>query len=130
MPMKIKLTSTGKYAKAQKYLENVNDFSAHVKSTLDRYGEMGVVALKEHTPKATGKTSESWFYRTSITKTGASVSWYNSNYNDGVNIAIIIQYGHGTRTGGYVRGRDYINPALRPVFDEMEQAIEKELVRL
>lgn len=128
--MKIKLTSTGKYAKVQKYLENVNDFSEHVKSTLDRYGEMGVAALKEHTPKATGKTSESWFYRTSITKTGASVSWYNSNYNDGVNIAIIIQYGHGTRTGGYVRGRDYINPALRPVFDEMEQAIEKELVKL
>lgn len=128
--MKIKLTSTGKYAKVQKYLENVNDFGTHVKSTLDHYGEIGVAALKEHTPKATGKTSESWFYRTSITKTGASVSWYNSNFNDGVNIAIIIQYGHGTRSGGYVRGRDYINPALRPVFDEMEQAIEKELVKL
>lgn len=128
--MKIKLTSTGKYAKAQKYLENVNDFSEHIKSTLDHYGQMGVAALKEYTPKSTGKTSESWSYRTSITKTGASVSWYNSNYNDGVNIAIIIQYGHGTRSGGYVRGRDYINPALRPVFDEMEQAIEKELVKL
>lgn len=128
--MSIKLKSTGKYAKVQKYLEDVGNLGANIKSTLDRYGEMGVAALKEHTPKATGKTSESWFYRTTITSKSANVSWYNTNEEDGVNIAIIIQYGHGTRSGGYVRGRDYINPALRPVFDEMEQAIEKELSRL
>lgn len=128
--MKIKLKADGNYAKVSKYLENLNNIGANIRLTLDHYGQMGVSALKENTPKATGKTSESWSYRVNVSKTTASVSWYNSNYNEGVNIAIIIQYGHGTRSGGYVRGRDYINPALRPVFDEMEKAIEKELVKL
>lgn len=128
--MKIRMSADGNYAKVQKYLENMSDLGTNIRAMLEHYGQKGVIALKEYTPKATGKTAESWFYRVNYTKTMASVSWYNSNYNDGVNVAIIIQYGHGTRTGGYVRGRDYINPALQPVFDEMEKAIEKELVKL
>lgn len=94
---------------------------------LDRYGRMGVEALAAATPKDTGKTAESWGYKIVRSNGSASISWYNTNTNDGVNIALIIQYGHGTRGGTFVQGRDYINPAIRSVFDNIEQSVRREL---
>lgn len=99
-------------------------------SRLGYYGQMGVDALASATPKQSGITAASWSYEISQTKGGCSLSWHNSNVNDGVNIAVIIQYGHGTGTGGYVSGIDYINPALRPVFEKIADDIWKEVTSL
>ena len=88
-------------------------------STLERYGEMGVSALSSATPVDSGATAASWSYEVKNSKGSWSITWYNSNLVGGVPVAILLQYGHGTGTGGYVQGRDYINPALRPVFDKI-----------
>lgn len=97
------------------------------RKVLERYGKKGVAALAAATPKDTGKTASSWSYEISEGKDTLSLTWKNTNINDGVNIAIILQYGHGTRNGGYVRGVDYINPALKPIFDELADAAWKEV---
>lgn len=96
---------------------------------LDKFGRRGVAALSAATPIDSGKTAESWNYE--IRNSGGSISiyWTNSNINDGVPIAVILQYGHGTRNGGYVQGRDYINPAIRPVFDNIADSAWKELIK-
>ena len=94
---------------------------------LDKYGKAGVAALASATPRDTGKTAGSWYYEVSVGQESASITFYNSNVNQGVNIAIILQYGHGTRTGGYVQGRDYINPAIQPVFDKITEEAWKEV---
>ena len=93
----------------------------------DKYGRMGIESLSALTPKDSGKTSRSWNYDIEISRSFAKISWYNTNVNDGANIAILLQYGHGTGTGGYVQGIDYINPAMRPIFDELVNAIWKEV---
>lgn len=97
---------------------------------LDKYGRQGVEALRAATPVDTGKTADSWEYE--IVRSGESVAirWYNTNVNNGVNIAVILQYGHGTRNGGYVQGRDYINPAIQPLFDEIAETAWKEITVL
>lgn len=97
---------------------------------LDRYGSAGVQALSDATPKDTGKTSASWDYRIEDYEDHTSIVWTNSNVQNGVNIAIILQYGHGTRNGGYVQGRDYINPAIQPIFDELADSAWKEVTAL
>lgn len=94
---------------------------------LDKYGQRGVEALRDMTPIDTGMTANSWHYEIIQNGSGVSVVWNNSNVNDGVNIALILQTGHGTRNGGYVVGVDYINPALQPIFDELAQAAWKEV---
>ena len=94
---------------------------------LRKYGQAGVEALAAATPKDTGETAASWSYEIVQTESGYSIFWNNSNINRGVNIALILQYGHGTGTGGYVRGIDYINPAIRPVFEEIANAAWKEV---
>lgn len=94
---------------------------------LDFYGRKGVAALSAATPVDTGKTAASWNYEIHYSKGGVSIVWTNSNVNKGENIAILIQYGHGTRNGGFVQGRDYINPALRPIFDEIADSAWKEV---
>lgn len=86
---------------------------------LSRFGELGVKALESATPKDSGLTAASWSYSIEKTKQGVSLSWNNSNINEGANIAILIQYGHAMPNGGYVQGVDYINPALRPLFDKI-----------
>lgn len=96
---------------------------------LDRYGARGVAALSKATPVDSAKTATSWSYKVTRTAKGAKVTWYNSNVEDGVVIAIILQYGHGTGNGGYVQGRDYINPAMRPIFDSMAQEIWKKVIK-
>ena len=94
---------------------------------LDKYGREGVAALQAATPKDTGKTSESWYYKIERKNGRVSLTFHNSNQNKGVPIAIILQYGHATGNGGYVEGVDYINPALRPIFDKIAEEAWKEV---
>ena len=94
---------------------------------LDKYGREGVAALQAATPKDTGKTSESWYYKIERKNGSVSLTFHNSNQNKGVPIAIILQYGHATGNGGYAEGVDYINPALRPIFDKIAEEAWKEV---
>lgn len=94
---------------------------------LDKYAHEGIAALSAATPVDSGETASSWVYDINVNGGGMSITWSNTNVNDGVNIAIILQYGHGTGTGGYVVGRDYINPAMQPVFDRIVADLWKEV---
>lgn len=94
---------------------------------LDKYGQRGVEALRNATPVDTGLTAKSWYYKIVRKEGSVSIQWYNSNIQDGVPIAVILQYGHATGTGGYVQGIDYINPALHPIFDKIVQEAWKEV---
>lgn len=127
--MSIKFSSSGDFSKTYKFLEGVQKYSPE--KVLKRYAEAGVSALKAATPIESGNTANSWGYEIEV-KNGsqATISWTNSNRNKGVSIAIILQYGHGTRNGGYVTGRDYINPAMKPVFDKMASEAWKEVKSL
>ncbi len=113
----ITISSRGDFHKTIKYLNKLK--KREYLRKLDKYGKAGVDALQRATPVDSGKTADSWDYDISQTSSGAQITWTNSNINNGVNIAVILQYGHGTGTGGYVQGRDYINPAMRPVFDKI-----------
>ena len=95
---------------------------------LDRFGKAGVAALQSATPVDTGTTASMWRYEIAEGRDGLTISFHNDNINQYVNIAIILQYGHGTGTGGWVEGRDYINPAIQPVFDEMAEELWKEVM--
>lgn len=117
----------GSFRRTTKFLHNV--LRLDYKTILDRYGKQGVEELRAATPIDSGKTAESWKYDIAETSNGFTIIWSNENVNKGVNIAIILQYGHGTGTGGYVVGRDYINPAIQPVFDNMAEAVWKELIK-
>lgn len=96
---------------------------------LDRYGREGVKALSAATPRDTGKTAESWTYRIVRQNGSVSISFENTNIQNGVPIAIILQYGHATKNGGWVQGRDYINPAIRPVFDRIANEAWEEVTK-
>ena len=97
-------------------------------SMLDKYGREGVAALSAATPVDSGKTSSSWTYEIKDIKDGVALTFNNTNIQNGVPIAIILQYGHGTRNGGWVEGRDYINPAIQPVFDKLANEAWKEVI--
>lgn len=94
---------------------------------LTQYAREGVSALSSATPVDSGETANSWTYELIITAKTVKISWINSNVVNGVPIAIILQYGHGTRNGGYVQGRDYINPALQPIFDKIANEVWREV---
>ena len=94
---------------------------------LDKYGEAGVKALASATPIVTGNTANSWYYKIERKNDSVTIGFYNSNIQNEVPIAVILQYGHGTRNGGWVQGRDYINPAIRPVFDNIVNAAWREV---
>ena len=96
---------------------------------MNQFGKEGVSALASATPSKSGVTSKSWNYEVTRKGNNWKITWTNSNVNKGANIAVLIQYGHGTRNGGYVVGRDYINPAIRPVFDKIAQKAWKEVTR-
>lgn len=96
-------------------------------SRLDKYGRMGVRALEEATPVDTGETAKSWYYKLKRTRDGISIVWGNGNENDGEIIAVLLQYGHQTRNGGWVYGLDYINPALAPVFEKIAEDAWREV---
>ena len=97
---------------------------------LDRYGREGVDALRSATPVDSGLTASSWTYEIQNNGETATIEWHNTNINKGVNIAIILQMGHGTRNGGYVQGRDYINPAIQPVFDKIAKEAWEEVTKV
>ena len=97
-------------------------------SILDKYGREGVAALSAATPIDSGKTASSWIYEIKDIKDGMTLTFNNTNIQNGVPIAIILQYGHGTRNGGWVEGRDYINPAIQPVFDKLANEAWKEVI--
>lgn len=117
MPKIIVFKQKGSWKKTRRFLRHCT--ALQLDELLDQYGREGVDALAKATPKATGKTAASWSYRVDKTKDRITITWLNSNVVDGVPIAVILQYGHGTRNGGYVEGVDYINPAMRPIFERI-----------
>lgn len=123
--MKIKVRQKGDFRKLDRYLERLLEIIKLGK--VDEYGRLGVEALSVYTPLDSGKTAASWSYEIVRSGDKLTLAWNNSNVNDGVNIAIILQLGHGTGTGGWVEGRDYINPAIQPVFDEIADSLWKEV---
>lgn len=124
----LSISSTGDLNHIQKFLEKClnRDYMA----ILHKYGQQGVQALSLATPLDSGETATSWDYEIEQDGDSITIAWNNKNVNHGVNIAVILQYGHGTGTGGYVAGRDYINPALRPIFDDIADAVWKEVSSL
>ena len=113
----IKFSHKGDFSKLTSYLGSVK--KAVKVRDLDKFGKEGVAALASVTPVDTGKTANSWYYEIEQTQGSSTIRFCNSNIQNGVPIAIILQYGHGTRNGGWVVGRDYINPAVQPIFDEI-----------
>lgn len=127
--MSVKFSSKGDFSKTYKFLEGVKNYKPE--AVLKRYAETGVAALRSATPLDSGVTANSWGYDIEVKGNGqATISWTNSNRVSGVNIAVILQYGHGTRNGGYVVGRDYINSAMKPVFDKIASEAWKEVKSL
>lgn len=124
----ISFRQKGDFSKLTRYLEKVKE--AVRVGNLDKYGREGVAALASVTPVDTGNTAGAWYYEISHTKGSSAIYFCNSNINKGVSIAIILQYGHGTRNGGWVQGRDYINPAIQPVFDRIADEAWKEVTKL
>ena len=124
----IKFKHKGDFSKLSSFLEKSKE--AVRLGNLDKYGREGVAALASATPVETGLTASSWYYKIVRTKGTVSLEFHNSNIQNGVLIAIIIQYGHGTRNGGYVQGRDYINPVLQPLFDKIANEAWREVTKL
>ena len=124
----ISFRQQGDFARLTRYLERVKNV-AHI-SSLDKYGQAGVAALSSATPVDSGLTANSWYYEIEYSKNSATISFHNSNIQNGVPIAIILQYGHGTGTGGWVQGRDYINPAIQPIFDNLANDAWREVTRV
>lgn len=115
--VKITIQHKGKFEKTESFFKRV--LRKDYLKSLEKYGKEGVDALSQATPIDSKQTSKSWTYQIYETKSGVTISWNNSNIVDGVPIAVILQYGHGTKNGGYVQGVDYINPALKPIFDKI-----------
>ena len=124
----IKFRQKGDFSKLTKFLERSKE--AVRLEDLDRFGKAGVSALASATPVETGLTANSWYYKIERDNGSATISFHNSNIQNGVPIAIILQYGHGTRNGGWVQGRDYINPAIQPIFDQIANEAWKEVTEL
>lgn len=124
----ISFRQKGDFSKMTRFFERAKE--AVKLGILDKYGRAGVEALSSATPVESGLTASSWSYETKHSGSSAVIEFHNSNINKGVPIAIILQYGHGTGTGGWVEGRDYINPAIQPVFDKIVEDAWKEVVKL
>lgn len=118
----------GDFSKLTRFLEKAKEVVRL--GDLDKYGREGVAALASATPIESGRTASSWYYQVENKNGSASITFYNSNVNKGVPIAIILQYGHGTRNGGFVQGRDYINPAIQPIFDRIADEAWREVTKL
>lgn len=117
----------GNFEKTETFLKRAKE--AEFLNRLDAVAREGVSALAAATPVNTGKTASSWDYEIVRTKTGATIYWTNSNVNDGVPVAILIQYGHSTGEGAYVQGTDFINPAMVPVFNNIAESAWREVIR-
>ena len=124
----IKFRQKGNFSKTTQYLGRVKKVT--INSILEKYGKEGVAALASATPIDSGETANSWYYEIVRTNGYYTITFANSNIQNGVPIAIILQYGHGTRNGGWVQGRDYINPAIQPIFDKIANEAWKEVTKL
>lgn len=123
----LRFTQKGDWEKTRKALKLMGE--GDIFSELDRYGKIGVDALSKATPAESGETGRSWAYRVIKDRNRPGIEWYNTNkVAGGTSVAILIQYGHGTGTGGYVAGRDYINPAMRPIFDQIAADVWKKVM--
>lgn len=118
----------GDFSKLTRFLEKAKNTIKI--GDLDRYGREGVAALASATPIDSGETANSWYYEIQNANGSVTISFNNSNIQNGVPIAVILQYGHGTRNGGWVEGRDYINPAIRPIFDRIANDAWREVKNL
>jgi len=122
----VQMSEKGDFKKTFKFLKAMQE--KKFLSNLDKYGERGVQLLSENTPRDTGLTASSWYYKIEDDGETLTLTWYNSNVKkDYFNVALMLQYGHATKNGGWVEGIDYINPALKPLFDEMEKDIWEEV---
>ena len=124
----ITITEKGNFNNTERYLARLK--SGQRLAVLNKYGSLGVAALSNATPIESGETANSWYYTIVDRKGYYSIRWHNRHIEDGVPIAIILQYGHGTGTGGYVEGRDYIMPAMRPIFDQIAAEAWREVTRI
>ena len=124
----ISFTQKGSFKNTEKYLSHLQ--KADLFAVLGKYGSLGVNALSNATPTESGLTAASWSFTIQQRPGYYSIRWHNSHIESGVPIAVILQYGHGTGTGGYVEGRDYINPAIRPIFDQIANEAWKEVTRI
>lgn len=124
----ISFRQKGDFSKVTSFLEKAKEVVRI--GDLDKYGREGVAALASATPVDTGQTASSWYYKIVNRNGSATITFNNSNIQNGVPIAIILQYGHGTRNGGWVQGRDYINPAIQPIFDKIADEAWKEVTKL
>jgi hypothetical protein len=124
----IRFKQKGDFKNLESFLNKANKFD--MRSILDRYGREGVEALRSNTPIDSGLTASSWDYYIETNKRTSKIVWTNTHNISGVNIAIILQYGHATKNGGYVQGRDYINPAIRPIMDKIAEDVWREVCRL
>lgn len=118
----------GDWNRTERYLKRAQNM--RLQTILQKYGSIGVNALADATPKDSALTASSWDFKINTNSRGYSIEWFNTNENRGVNIAILIQYGHGTGTGGYVPPIDYINPAMKPIFDKIAEDMWKEVSNL
>lgn len=123
----ISYSYSGNFKGTKNFLANLK--KRNFISKLDKYGQMGVDALREATPKDTGKTANSWYYEIEETRDSVTIRWLNSNTNRSIPIALLIQYGHATRDGGWISGKDYINPALKPIFDAIAKSAWEEVTK-
>ena len=119
----ITFESSGSFVNVDRFLERMA--KEEILSALNQYAELGVSALASATPSKSGATANAWSCEVTSKRNNYTITWSNSNVNDGVNVAVILQYGHGTGTGGYVQGRDYINPAVQPIFDKIADEVWK-----
>ena len=118
----------GDFSKTTNFLKRAKQLN--ILHILEKYGREGVAALASATPVETGRTASSWTYEVRHTATSASLIFHNTNIQNGVPIAIILQYGHGTGTGGWVQGRDYINSTIQPIFDKLADSAWREVTKL
>ena len=122
----LSFTVSGSTNKTMNFLRKMQS-TQNLYSGLESIAQRGVAALQAATPVESGLTAASWGYEIEIEGDSVKIHWINSNNNGGVNVAVILQYGHGTGTGGYVSGRDYINPAIKPIFDEIANDVWKKV---
>lgn len=124
----ITITEKGSFKNTERYLKRLK--TSTLITVLNKYGNLGVTALSGATPVDSGATASSWYYTIVQRKGYYSIRWHNRNERNGIPIAVLIQYGHGTRNGGYVQGRDFIMPAIRPIFDQIAAEAWKEVTKI
>ena len=124
----VRITHKGNFNNTERFLKGAPKIK--YRRILEKYAKEGVKALASATPVDSGVTADCWDYELKVGQGFYSISWTNTNVVDGVPIAIILQYGHGTGTGGYVQGRNYINPAIKPIFDKISESLWQEVSRL